>query len=235
LYETSLALLQKANEQTENESEPEQRLVDDEDEEDEEEEEEDEEEDEKEQEEEEQPTQQEPIESETESVPENSLIACPNCNRTFFPDRLTIHLKSCKSGKSMKKTTTKKAVYQPPKLKSKNSRKPQKDVNNSNGSSENELSEEKKVVIKPKRATKQKNMTYYGKFEDPDLTEDPALEYNTGKSKKSNRSPDKKGGTAMNTNTITAYSQLEQKEDNASAPQDIYGAPEEDNRVECNT
>jgi hypothetical protein len=39
----------------------------------------------------------------------------------------------------------------------------------------------------------------------------------------------------MNTNTITAYSQLEQKEDNASAPQDIYGAPEEDNRVECNT
>jgi 16S rRNA U1498 N3-methylase RsmE len=27
---------------------------------------------------------------------DNVLEACPNCGRTFLPDRLVIHLKSCK-------------------------------------------------------------------------------------------------------------------------------------------
>ena len=26
-----------------------------------------------------------------------ALVACKNCNRTFLPDRLTIHLRSCKT------------------------------------------------------------------------------------------------------------------------------------------
>lgn len=28
---------------------------------------------------------------------EKALDACPNCRRTFLPDRLIVHLKSCKS------------------------------------------------------------------------------------------------------------------------------------------
>ena len=27
---------------------------------------------------------------------EKALVPCPNCARTFLPDRLTVHLKSCK-------------------------------------------------------------------------------------------------------------------------------------------
>ena len=33
---------------------------------------------------------------------ENVLDACPNCNRTFLPKALAIHLKSCKTGKPLK-------------------------------------------------------------------------------------------------------------------------------------
>lgn len=32
---------------------------------------------------------------------EGGLAECPNCNRTFFPDRLMVHLKSCKPGKPL--------------------------------------------------------------------------------------------------------------------------------------
>lgn len=30
------------------------------------------------------------------------LEPCPNCGRTFLPDRLAIHLRSCKKGAGMK-------------------------------------------------------------------------------------------------------------------------------------
>ena len=32
---------------------------------------------------------------------EGGLAECPNCTRTFFPDRLKVHLKSCKPGKPL--------------------------------------------------------------------------------------------------------------------------------------
>ena len=32
----------------------------------------------------------------------NELASCPNCTRTFFPERLASHLKSCKPGKPLK-------------------------------------------------------------------------------------------------------------------------------------
>ena len=32
---------------------------------------------------------------------EVSLVACPNCGRTFLPDRLEIHLRSCKVPKKV--------------------------------------------------------------------------------------------------------------------------------------
>ena len=31
---------------------------------------------------------------------EESLVPCPNCGRTFLPDRLIVHSKSCKPGKT---------------------------------------------------------------------------------------------------------------------------------------
>lgn len=31
-----------------------------------------------------------------------ALIACPNCERTFLPDRLEIHLRSCKADRPLK-------------------------------------------------------------------------------------------------------------------------------------
>ena len=34
------------------------------------------------------------------------LESCPHCSRTFLPDRLKIHLKSCKADKPMKKRVT---------------------------------------------------------------------------------------------------------------------------------
>lgn len=47
------------------------------------------------------------IATESESNIESSLISCPNCNRTFFPERLNIHLKSWKAGKPAKKNAEK--------------------------------------------------------------------------------------------------------------------------------
>ena len=32
---------------------------------------------------------------------EKALMACPNCARTFLPDRLEVHLKSCKNSKGV--------------------------------------------------------------------------------------------------------------------------------------
>jgi hypothetical protein len=32
-----------------------------------------------------------------------ALVPCKNCERTFLPDRLVIHLRSCKPGKPLKK------------------------------------------------------------------------------------------------------------------------------------
>ena len=49
----------------------------------------------------------------------NNLIPWPNWKRTFFPDRLAIHLKSWKPNNHLKKNAGKKSVYQPPKLKNK--------------------------------------------------------------------------------------------------------------------
>lgn len=34
-------------------------------------------------------------------IVEGGLAECPNCSRTFFPNRLTVHLKSCKPGKPL--------------------------------------------------------------------------------------------------------------------------------------
>ena len=36
------------------------------------------------------------------SYKQNALEPCPNCGRTFMPDRLLVHLKSCKPGNSAK-------------------------------------------------------------------------------------------------------------------------------------
>lgn len=33
------------------------------------------------------------------SYNETALDRCPNCNRTFLPDRLVVHLRSCKTPK----------------------------------------------------------------------------------------------------------------------------------------
>lgn len=33
---------------------------------------------------------------------QEALVMCPNCDRTFLPDRLEIHLRSCKHGKPLK-------------------------------------------------------------------------------------------------------------------------------------
>lgn len=50
-----------------------------------------------------------PIQSEKQEKPnpanfkfvDGGLAECPNCCRTFFPDRLIVHLKSCKPGKPL--------------------------------------------------------------------------------------------------------------------------------------
>ena len=44
---------------------------------------------------------------------ENVLEPCPNCNRTFLPKSLTIHLKSCKAGKPLKPPLIKEAAVLP--------------------------------------------------------------------------------------------------------------------------
>ena len=36
------------------------------------------------------------------NMTEDDLVTCENCSRTFFPNRLEIHKKSCKSGKPLK-------------------------------------------------------------------------------------------------------------------------------------
>ena len=33
---------------------------------------------------------------------EEALVKCQNCDRTFLPDRLEIHLRSCKSDRPLK-------------------------------------------------------------------------------------------------------------------------------------
>jgi hypothetical protein len=33
---------------------------------------------------------------------QEALISCPNCARTFLPDRLEIHLRSCKADRVLK-------------------------------------------------------------------------------------------------------------------------------------
>ena len=33
---------------------------------------------------------------------QEALVSCPHCQRTFLPDRLKIHLRSCKPGKPLK-------------------------------------------------------------------------------------------------------------------------------------
>ena len=38
-----------------------------------------------------------------ESFQQNALVPCPTCGRTFLPDRLQIHLRSCKPGNSAKR------------------------------------------------------------------------------------------------------------------------------------
>ena len=88
------------------------------------------------------------IQIESESNIENSLVSWPNCARTFFPERLNIHLKSWKSGKPMKSMIKKKPVYQPPKLKIKSAWKPCKSESKED---ENNDFEEKKTKIIPKK------------------------------------------------------------------------------------
>ena len=42
-----------------------------------------------------------PIKIEDLKMVEGGLAECPNCSRTFFPDRLMVHLKSWKPGKPL--------------------------------------------------------------------------------------------------------------------------------------
>ena len=91
-------------------------------------------------------------ETKEESKDESSLVSCPNWNRTFFPERLSIHLKSCKPGKPMTNGIKKKTTYQPPKLKTKTKWKPPK-KNNDLGD-ENYDIEEKKVKTPKKKPFK---------------------------------------------------------------------------------
>lgn len=38
---------------------------------------------------------------------QEALIKCPHCERTFLPDRLDIHLRSCKADRPLKAPLTK--------------------------------------------------------------------------------------------------------------------------------
>lgn len=175
------------------------------------------------------------IQTESDSNIENSLVPCPNCKRTFFPERLNIHMKSCKPGKPMKNTVGKKPVYQPPKPTTK-SKWVAPTSNDNSDNSENESMEERKAVGKSK-ATKAKsnskptNMTNYNKFADSELDEDPRHEYSTTNRSKTKNSTIKKGGTAMKTNTVTTFSRLEEERDERDAA--FNEMADDDNRVPC--
>lgn len=47
-----------------------------------------------------------------EKVDDQELESCPHCSRTFLPERLKIHLKSCKAGKPLKPRTQPKQMQQ---------------------------------------------------------------------------------------------------------------------------
>ena len=75
-------------------------------------------------------------------------------------------------------------------------------------------------------------MTNYEKFADPDIDSDPKLEYKTASmSKKNLRVPQPQ--SAMNGNTVTTFSRMEEEpEKRAAEIDDIYGGGE-DQRVPC--
>jgi hypothetical protein len=128
------------------------------------------------------------------------------------------------------KAITKKPVYQPPKLKTKNQWMPQNEENNSNKSSESEI-EEEKSKLKPK--PQNRNMTHYDNFTNYDLEKDPKMEYNSTKKTKNLKSTPKKCETVMNSNTMTTFSRLNEERDNEPThqmePFNDFGV---DNRVE---
>ncbi|GET91689.1 hypothetical protein, conserved [Leishmania tarentolae] len=49
-----------------------------------------------------------------EAYNDTALSPCPNCGRTFLPDRLQVHLKSCKPGKTAKPVSTVSSRLAPP-------------------------------------------------------------------------------------------------------------------------
>lgn len=177
------------------------------------------------------------IQTESDSKPEKSLIPCPNCSRTFFPDRLNIHLKSCKPGKPMKKTVGKKPVYQPPKLKTKSSWQPPKEDEGSEKSTDRGEIEERKVKQKPQQKKPKPDIgrrTKYNNYDNPSLIEEPKEEYNTTSISTKHKNSAKKSQTSMKMNTVTTFSRMDEEEPNqTNTYDDMFAPPTEDNRVEC--
>ena len=98
-----------------------------------------------------------------------------------------------------------------------------------NKSSDNEIEEEK---LKSHPNPKNRNMTHYDNFTNYELEEDPRKEYNSTKKAKNVQSPHKKCETAMNTNTMTTFSRLnEERDDEPSHPSELFAAPDVDERV----
>lgn len=178
------------------------------------------------------------IQTENDPKPEKSLIPCPNCSRTFFPDRLNMHLKSCKPDKPMKKAVGKKPAYQPPKLKTKSSWKPPKEEESSERSTDRGEIEERKVKQKPKQnKPKEKpdigRRTNYNSYDDPSLVDDPKEEYNTTSKSTKHINSAKKSQTSMKMNTVTTFSRMDEEAPSQfSGHDDMFAPPANDNRVE---
>ena len=66
---------------------------------------------------------------ESKAVENLDLIECENCQRKFFPEKLSIHQKICKPGKPLGWTLRgQREVYKPPAIKKKDSRVTQEEV-----------------------------------------------------------------------------------------------------------
>ena len=121
--------------------------------------------------------------TESDGAPESSLVPCPNCNRTFFPERLNIHLKSCKPGKPMKGKPARKPMYQPPKLKTRTKwmappedHDPEGDENVAHNPLPNNKSKPKSIAKKSPRKSEFKTLD----LNNSDFNDDPNVEFKTG-------------------------------------------------------
>lgn len=49
-----------------------------------------------------------------EAANKNSMVACGNCSRTFLPDRLVVHQRSCKGSRPATRTISRTSFDGPP-------------------------------------------------------------------------------------------------------------------------